>query len=119
LKSLIALCVVVLSLPTFAKDIYFEIPLGTAEQLLDWNSSENPVVAEVGDTLIIINRDSEPHRLHTDNSRPCAHGELMTPMGGMWSCVLTEEYNAFEEENPTRDHFNYDLRFWIIVTAKK
>ncbi len=119
MKSLLALCVVVLSLPTFAKDIYFEIPLGTAEQLLDWNSAENPVIAEVGDTLIIINRDSEPHRLHTESSRPCTHGELMTPMGGLWSCVLTEEYNALEEETPTRDHFNYDLRFWIIVTAKK
>lgn len=116
---MIVFCFVILSLPSFAKDIYFEIPMGTAEQLLDWNSAENPVVAEVGDTLIIINRDSEPHRLHTDSSRPCAHGEVMPPLGGTWSCVLTAEYNAFEEATPTRDHFNYDLRFWIIVKAKK
>jgi hypothetical protein len=98
-----------------AKDVYFEIPAGTAENLTDWNDKANPVVAEVGDVLIITNLDSAPHRLHTDG-RPCAHGEVMPANGGTWSCVLEKAYNALEEEEPTRDHFNYDLRFWIVVT---
>lgn len=106
-----------LSQVSFAKDVYFEIPEGTAENEMDWNSKDNPVIAEVGDTLIIKNLDSAPHRLHTDGGRPCPHGEAMEPNGGTWQCTLTKEYNAFEEENPTRDHFNYDLKFWIVVKA--
>lgn len=97
-----------------AKEIYFEIQDGTADELLDWNDKSNPVMANVGDVLIIKNLDSKPHQLHTDG-RPCAHGDRMEPHGGTWSCVLEKPYNAFEEEQPTRDHFNYDLRFWIVV----
>ena len=98
-----------------AKDIYFEIPEGTADEFMDWNDKANPIVASVGDVLIIKNMDSKPHQLHTEKGRPCAHGDRMEPFGGTWSCTLEKPYNAFEEETPTRDHFNYDLTFWIIV----
>lgn len=101
----------------FAKEVYFEIPAGTAEMAKDWNESTQPVIAEVGDVLIIKNMDSAPHQLHTDG-RPCEHGDPMAPNGGTWSCVLTQEYDAFNEANPTRDHYNYELRFWIVVKAK-
>lgn len=99
----------------FAKEIYFEIPEGTKDMMVDWNSESNPVIGNVGDTLIIKNLDSAPHQLHTDG-RPCGHGDLIEPNGGTWSCVLEKPYNALEEKEPTRDHFNYDLKFWIIVT---
>ncbi len=117
MKALICLLLAFSASSAFAKEVYFEIPEGTTENMMDWNPESNPVIAEVGDTLIIKNLDSHPHRLHTDG-RPCAHGELMEPNGGTWSCVLSEPYNAFEEAQPTRDHFDYDLRFWIIVTPR-
>jgi hypothetical protein len=101
-----------------AKEIYFEIPENTADMLVDWNSSEEPVMAEVGDVLLIKNLDNQPHQLHTSGNRPCGHGDRINP-GETWSCTLINEYNAFEEEQPTRDHFNYDLKFWIIVLPKK
>ncbi len=101
-----------------AKEIYFEIPAGTAEMLQDWNSADEPVMAEVGDVLTVKNMDSVSHQLHTDG-RPCKHGDRMEPHGGTWSCELVHEYNSFEETNPTKDHDNYDLRFWVVVTAKK
>ncbi len=97
-----------------AKEINFEIAPGTADELLDWNDKENPLVADVGDVLIVTNLDSEPHQLHTDG-RPCGHGDRIEPNGGTWSCVLEKPYNALLEESPTRDHYNYDLGFWIIV----
>ncbi len=112
--SLLALTLLLATSFADAKEIYFEIPEGTADEYRDWNDKDNPVIADVGDVLIIKNLDSKPHQLHTDG-RPCAHGKLMEPFGGTWSCVLEKQYNAFEEEEPTRDHFNYDLRFWIIV----
>jgi hypothetical protein len=119
LKGIVFLFFVVGVIPySQAKEVYFEIPAGTAEMLQDWNSAEAPVIAEVGDVLIIKNMDSVSHQLHTDG-RPCKHGDRMEPNGGTWSCELIHEYNAFEEEKPTRDHDNYDLRFWIVVTAKK
>ena len=97
-----------------AKEIYFEIPEGTSDEFMDWNDKSKPVIANVGDVLIIKNLDSQPHQLHTDG-RPCDHGDRMEPFGGTWSCVLEKPYNALEEEEPTKDHFNYDLKFWIIV----
>lgn len=106
-----------LSSLSFAKEVHFEIPAGTKDSLLDWNSESEPVIAEVGDVLIIKNLDSHPHQLHTDG-RPCAHGDVIQPNGGTWSCVLEKEYDAFSEKEPTRDHFNYDLKFWIVVKAK-
>lgn len=95
-----------------AKDVVFTIQEGTYDNEWDWNLKEDPVIAEVGDTLIIINEDTEKARLHTDG-RPCPHGDVIEP-GDSWSCLLTEPYNALEETNPTRDHFTYAL-FWIIV----
>ncbi len=97
-----------------AKEIYFEIPDGTADEMLDWNDKNNPIIAHVGDVLTIKNMDSKPHQLHTDG-RPCAHGDRIEPLGGTWSCVLEKPYNALNEETPTRDHYNYDLSFWVIV----
>ncbi|MBY0384496.1 hypothetical protein K2X05_04990 [bacterium] len=106
----------VISSNAWSKNILFQIPKGTHDLLQDWNDPQNPLRAEVGDTLTIVNLDNQPHQLHTDG-RPCDHGDLMEP-GQSWSCVLEHEYNALEEEKPTRDHLNYDLKFWIIVTAK-
>ena len=102
-----------LSCDLFAKDVVFVIKEGTYETESDWNSQEDPVLAEVGDTLIIVNEDTQKARLHTDG-RPCPHGEVIEP-GDSWSCVLTEAYNAFEEDKPTRDHFTY-ASFWIVVS---
>jgi hypothetical protein len=101
----------------FAKEVVVEIPMGTAEELKDWNHERQPVLAEVGDTLIIKNLDSVPHQLHTDG-RPCGHGDVIEPYGGTWSCVLESPYNSYEEKEPTRDHFFYDLKLWIVVTAQ-
>lgn len=117
-KILFSLSVVIMASSAFAKDVLFEIPAGTTEQMKDWNNEREPVFAEVGDTLIIKNLDSSPHQLHTDG-RPCGHGDLIEPNGGTWSCILETPYNAFEEKEPTRDHFNYELKFWIVVTPKK
>lgn len=116
-KYLITICLLFASTSAFSKEIIFEIPAGTKDNLQDWNDQENPLLAEVGDTLIIKNLDSAPHQLHTDG-RPCGHGEVIEADGGTWSCVLEKEYNALEENEPTRDHFNYDLKFWIVVVPK-
>lgn len=114
-KFFILLCFACVASMASAKEIIFEIPEGTTELLQDWNDKEDPVIAEVGDVLIIKNLDSAPHQLHTDG-RPCGHGDRIEPNGGTWQCVLEAPYNALEEKEPTRDHFNYDLKFWIIVT---
>jgi hypothetical protein len=95
--------------------IHFTIQEGTKDFLMDWNDPEDPVIAYVGDTLVITNEDNQRHQLHTYGRRPCEHGRVMEPYGGTWSCVLSQEYNAFEEQSPTRDHFNSSLKFWIIV----
>lgn len=116
LNKLCFLFVLLFTNLAWSKNIVFQIPKGTHDLLQDWNDQKNPLRAEVGDTLTIVNSDNHPHQLHTDG-RPCDHGDLMQP-GQSWSCVLEHEYNALEEEKPTRDHLNYDLRFWIIVTAK-
>jgi hypothetical protein len=104
-----------LSFMGFSEEIIFTIQPGTSEASLDWNDSENPLIAKVGDTLTIINEDSVVHQLHTPG-RPCKHGEPIPPQGS-WSCVLEKAYNYLDETEPLRDHQEYDSKFWLIVES--
>lgn len=113
LKTAISLAAAVMSFSAFADIVQYTIPAGTADNLQDWNDRNNPLFAKVGDTLIITNGDNQPHQLHTDGA-PCAHGDLMQP-GESWQCVLTKPYDSRNEQNPIRDHLNYDLKFWLVV----
>jgi hypothetical protein len=98
----------------WAATVEYTIPAGTADGLKDWNSKAAPLAAKVGDTLVIKNGDSQPHQLHT-NGAPCEHGELMQP-GESWSCKLEAPYDSRKDGDPIRDHLNYDLKFWLVVT---
>lgn len=67
----------------------FTIPAGTGAG--SWNTSENPVTAEVGDTLRLINGDSVPHRLHTDG-QPFPHPAVDLGPGGDEEYVVGEGF---------------------------
>lgn len=102
-----------LALDANAETVTFTIPPGTTETLSDWNDPADPLHAKVGDTLVVINGDSKPHQLHT-NDRPCDHGELIPP-GGSWACVLTAPYDSREDDDPIRDHIHSGSKFWLVV----
>ena len=78
---------------TVAEDptVVFTIPGGTGAG--PWNSSDDPVLAEVGDTLRIVNADSVPHRLHTDGA-PFPHPEADIAPGQSAEYVLQEAFTG-------------------------
>jgi len=77
-----------------------------------WNSRDNPVEVYVGQYLVVYNEDSRPHRIHSPENGPIAHGRDIPP-GGFASY---EVVSALEVgTNPTLyDHNDGPgAAFWI------
>lgn len=119
----LTLTAVLLTVPAFsaptaekaaAKAIEFHIKAGTGSA--PWNTPENPVVLEVGDTFILVNDDpSVPsHYLHTPGV-PCRHGRGPIAFG------QREEFEITDEANPVETvlydhHFGPTARFYVLST---
>lgn len=92
---------------TAPKVVEFHIPAGTGKGA--WNTKEKMVVAQVGDTIRIINDDSISHRLHT-NGAPCPHGTEFGP-GQSFDCVASKKYDG---NSALYDHnVGPSAAFWI------
>ena len=92
--------------------VIFEIPEGTGAGA--WNTQETMVTLSVGQTLRIVNLDSERHRLHT-NGRPCPHGPIIDA-AQQWDCEATQAFDS-EVDGPLWDHYHgRDAAFWLKVT---
>jgi hypothetical protein len=89
--------------------VVFTIASGTGSG--PWNSSDDPVLAEVGDTLRIVNGDSVAHRLHTDGT-PFPHPETELAPGESEEYVLQE---AFTGSLYCHVH-GPGSTFWLTVT---
>lgn len=76
--------------------VEFRIKAGTGRGA--WNTAETAVVAKVGQTVRIVNDDSETHQLHT-NGAPCPHGNPIPP-GQSRDCVVSRPYSG----GPLYDH---------------
>jgi hypothetical protein len=105
-----------LTLSSQAAEVKFIIPPGTAAQNSHWNSELEPLEVQVGDTLIIINGDSEPHRLHSLGV-PCEHGEEIAP-GHYEVCQVKGPYDSRLVQDPIHDHMNPEQIFWLVVNPK-
>jgi hypothetical protein len=90
--------------------VVFTIPAGTGAS--SFNSSDDPVVAQVGDTLRLVNEDSEGHRLHT-NGEPFPHPPEEVPPGQSADYLLE---SAFTGALDCHTH-GQDSLFWITVTG--
>ncbi len=77
-----------------------------------WNTQETMVELSIGDTLRIVNDDTEVHAVHTNDGIPCEHGEDMAPLGGTWDCVIGAAYDA-TAEGPLYDHYHQLPALWI------
>ncbi len=90
--------------------IVFTIPPGTGTDG-QFNTSDNPVVGQVGDVLRLVNGDSIPHRLHTDGS-PFGHPAADLGPGQAEEYLLLSEFSG---SLYCHDH-SVDQKFWITVT---
>lgn len=93
------------------KIVEFRIPAGTGGK--SWNSPDNPVVVNVGDTLRIFNDDSVAHFLHT-NGKPCGHGSGPFAQGKYYDCVVAYAYDQADQD--LYDH-NYGPEAQFYVQA--
>lgn len=89
--------------------VVFHIPANTGAG--SWNAQDTEVVAKVGDTLRIVNDDSEAHRPHTGGA-PFPHPALDIPPGASTDYQLT---GAFTGSLHCHIH-GLDSKFWIDVT---
>ena len=99
--------------PVQADVVQFRIEANTSKEQRDWNKKESPLVAKVGDTLIIHNDDDDTHQLHALGV-PCEHGDPILP-GQSWTCILKGPYDSRNESDPIRDHKYYEQKFWLVV----
>lgn len=81
----IAMGVFAMSAAATAEIIEFRIPAGTGEK--SWNKFDHPVHVRVGDTLRIVNDDTDSHFLHT-LGKPCEHGTRAFEQGESYDCVI-------------------------------
>lgn len=99
-----------------AKEVVFEIPAGAYEDSIDWNTEDDPVIVEVGDTLRVVNLDSEVHAVHTAGS-PFPHTSGIQP-GEELLLVIKSSYNSFTQGH-LRDHYynaqNEYAKFWLVA----
>jgi hypothetical protein len=90
--------------------IVFNIPAGTGTTG-QFNTSDSPVVAEVGDILRIVNGDSTPHLLHTDGE-PFPHPNVGLPPQEIEEYLLQTEFVG-----ALYCHIHgANQKFWITVT---
>ena len=95
-----------------ARIVEFHIPAGTDSAT--WNTQDTLIELSIGDTLRIVNDDSVPHALHTDDGQPCEHGTEMAPHGGTVDCVIGEPYNALQD-GPLYDHNTRAPALWLVA----
>jgi plastocyanin len=115
MKSLLVLVSTLATTFAFAAVVEFHIPAGTNNG--PWNTSLNPIVANVGDTIRFYNDDSVKHTLHTYGA-PCGHGNLMAP-GGSWDCFAEAPFNS-EVDGPLYDHhYGEEAEVWFNVRELK
>jgi len=98
-----------------AKSVVFHIPAGTGIQ--PWNTRERIIDAVVGDTLLLVNDDSVPHRLHTTGI-PFPHPGTDIMPGQTAGFVLQAPFDPGPSQ-PLHDHAaGPNAQFWIIVRAQ-
>lgn len=92
--------------------VEFRIVDGTANN--PWNTSTQPVLAAVGDTLRVVNHDSVSHQLHTSGV-PFPHPMSAIAPGESADYVLVAPFD------PAANQFLYDhlqgpsAQFWLKV----
>ena len=95
--------------------VTFTIPPNSAG--VPWNSQESPVVAQVGQTLRIINGDTDYHLLHSKgpSDGPFPHPSVDSPIppGGSADYLIQ---TAFSGSLYCHYHANTNEKFWITVT---
>lgn len=90
----------------------FTIPAGTGSA--PWNTSGDPVLGWIGDTVRFYNADIAPHRLHAVG-QPGAHWADDLAPGGTFDWPLTDTSTIGEL---LYDHdYSGDARFYIVVDA--
>ena len=98
------------------KIVEFHIPAGTGEGA--WNTQDNPVTANVGDTIRIINDDTIPHYLHTNYDKPCKHGSKSFKQGESYDCVVINALDVGSVPNCYDHQFGADAAFWVKATKQ-
>lgn len=99
--------------PEVGSVVMFEIPPGTGDG--EWNSSAAPLVAYVGQILLIVNKDSETHQLHVSGGGPTNHGEPMAANGGAQEFELTA-VSPIGDTTPFYDHIDgSSAGFWLEI----
>jgi negative regulator of replication initiation len=99
-----------------AHTIVFHIPAGTGTQA--WNTRDHAIVANVGDTLQIVNDDSAPHRLHTSGD-PFPHQSADIAPGQTADFVLQTAFDP-GTNHPLYDHnAGPSAQFWIYVRPQQ
>lgn len=91
--------------------VEFHIAAGTGTG--PWNTMAQMLTLKVGKTLVIINDDTIPHRLHTPGS-PCDHQPGDMAPGGKYVCKIGKTFDPGTNA-PLYDHKNGQQAapFWI------
>lgn len=93
--------------------VVFEIPAGTMSG--DWNTSEDRVVAEVGDTLRLVNGDSVHHQPHTGGT-PFPNPSVPVAPGSSADYELVDPFSSDGEDGPLYCAIHGPTsQFWIDV----
>lgn len=93
--------------------VVFKIPAGTMSG--DWNTSDERLVAEVGDTLRIVNDDSVHHRPHTEGA-PFPNPDLAIAPGSSADYELVDPFSSDGEDGPLYCAIHGPTsEFWIDV----
>lgn len=91
--------------------VEFTIPAGTGAT--SWNSSDSPVIGQVGKTLRLTNGDSVPHRPHTEPDGPFDHPGTDVGPGQTVDYVLEAPFTGAlycHVHGP-------ESQFWLTVSA--
>ena len=95
-----------------ARDYTFTIMAGTSGAA--WNTKDTVVNLKVGDTLTLVNHDSEVHAIHT-GGRPFAHFPPVQP-DASYTEPVTGTWDP-DVDGPLYDHYNPETGFfWVKVT---
>jgi len=99
--------------PDGTTTVTFHILAGTGSA--PWNTRETAVVGHVGDTLHVVNDDTQAHQLHTPGT-PFPHPSAAIPPGQSADYVLRTELPAGGAFPPVYDHeHGNQAGFWITV----
>lgn len=98
---------------TFAATVNFVIQPGTGSK--PWNTPDTVINLKVGDVLHLVNKDTVDHAIHTNNSKPFKHTDLLAPGEDTNVDVLTAW--DLKTDKPLYDHFNQETGFvYVNVT---